>query len=73
MTDAHRDLPARWEESDVACVVRTLHHSGPRLLRELLDDPDLDGWPVQRLEDAVISAWSLNLIFVDTSDLLVAL
>jgi hypothetical protein len=34
---------------------------------------DLAGWTRQRVEHAVVTAWSRNLIFVDTRDLLVAL
>jgi hypothetical protein len=40
---------------------------------ELVRDPEFTDWPAQRLEHAVVSAWSLNLIFIDTRDLLVAL
>jgi hypothetical protein len=58
---------------DVACVVRVLHHAGPIPLRELADDPELADWSRDRIEHAVVSAWSSALIFVDTRDLLVAL
>ena len=58
---------------DVACVVRVLHHAGPIPLRELAEDPELADWTRERIEHAVVSAWSRALIFVDTRDLLVAL
>jgi hypothetical protein len=58
---------------DVTDVVRALHRWGPQSLLELLRDPEFADWPAQRLEHAVVSAWSLNLIFIDTRDLLVAL
>lgn len=57
----------------MAQVLLALRRSGPRPLAELLDDPDLEGWSARRLEDAVVSAWSRNLISIDSSDLLVAL
>jgi hypothetical protein len=40
---------------------------------ELVRDPEFTDWPAQRVEHAVVSAWSLNLIFIDTRDLIVAL
>ena len=60
-------------DADVTEVVRALHRTGPLPLDELALVPDLDEWPDTRLEHAVISAWSRNLIFVDSRDLLVAL
>jgi len=42
-------------------------------MRELGADQDFEGWPEKRLEAAVVSAWSRNLISIDPSDLLVAL
>ena len=62
-----------WEESDADRVVRVLHRSGPLPLRDLGQTPDLADWPNQRIQHAVVTAWSRNLIFVDTSDQLVAL
>ena len=72
MTEA-RTVPGPWEETDVALVVRALHRSGPTLLGDLPRDPALDGWPAQRLQHAIVSAWARNLIFFDTQDLLVAI
>lgn len=68
-----RTLPGPWEETDVARVVRALHQSGPLQLSDLSREPDLLGWPAQRIEHAVVSAWSRNLISFDSRDLLVAL
>jgi hypothetical protein len=73
MGQAQRDLPRSWEETDVAQVLQALRRFGPRPLDELLDDPHLEGWSLQRLEGAVVSAWSRNLISIDAGDLLVAL
>ena len=42
-------------------------------MRELGADQDFEGWPAKRLEAAVVTAWSRNLISIDPSDLLVAL
>jgi hypothetical protein len=53
--------------------VGTLRRSGPLGLDELCDQPDFVDWPARRVEQAVITAWSDNLIFVDPRDLLVAL
>jgi hypothetical protein len=73
MTEAPRSLFLSREETDLARVVGTLRRSGPLALDELCDEPDLDDWSVQRIEQAVVVAWSHNLIFVDPRDLLVAL
>jgi hypothetical protein len=73
MTEAHRTLPGPWEDADVARIIRALRRSGPLLLRDLTREPELVGWPAQRIEHAVVSAWSRNLIFIDQRDLLVAL
>jgi hypothetical protein len=73
MTEAHRSNPDAREEIDLACVVGMLRRSGPLGLEDLRDEPELADWPVQRLEQAVVTAWSRNLIFVDQRDLLVAL
>jgi hypothetical protein len=64
---------AHSDDTDVTNVVRALHRWGPQSLRELVGDPEFANWPAQRLEHAVVSAWSLNLIFIDARDLLVAL
>jgi hypothetical protein len=61
------------EESDLACVLSTLRHSGPLELEDLRDAPEIADWPARRLEQAVVTAWSRNLISVDRRDLLVAL
>lgn len=74
MAEAQRHPRATTDRSeDVARVVRVLHHSGPVPLRELADDPELADWTHERIEHAVVSAWSSALIFVDSRDLLVAL
>jgi hypothetical protein len=74
MGRAKRDVRrGAWAETDVARVVSVLRRSGPQDLRALVDDPALAPWPPQRVEDAVVSAWSRNLISVDPGDLLVAL
>jgi hypothetical protein len=62
-----------WEETDMAHVVGVLHRSGPLSFRDLRLLPEIGGWSRQRVEHAVVSAWSANLIFIDTHDLLVAL
>jgi hypothetical protein len=64
---------ARWDDRDVIHVVRALHRWGPQSLPDLVDDPELAGWPAQRVEHAVVTAWAQNVIFVDTRSLLVAL
>ena len=74
MAQAHRISRATGADvEDVARVVRVLHRVGPLPLRELADDPALADWPHERIEHAVVAAWSRALIFVDTRDLLVAL
>ena len=73
MADAERVLLRPRDEADVACVLRVLHRAGPLPLRDLVGQPDLVGWSAQRLEHAVVSAWSRTLIFVDNRDLLVAI
>jgi hypothetical protein len=74
MAEAQRHPRATTDrEEDVASVVRVLHHAGPIPLRELAEDPELADWTRERIEHAVVSAWSRALIFVDTRDLLVAL
>lgn len=62
-----------WDDADVTQVVRVLHRSGPLPMSELGQTGDLAGWTRQRVEHAVVSAWSRNLIFIDTRDLLVAI
>jgi hypothetical protein len=73
MSQAQRDLPRAWAEADVAHVLGVLRRTGPRLLTELMDDEEFDGWPSQRLEGAVVSAWSRNVISITAGDLIVAL
>lgn len=73
MSQAQRDLPRAWAEADVAHVLGVLRHAGPRLLTELMDDDAFNGWSSQRLEDAVVSAWSRNVISITPGDLVVAL
>ena len=73
MTEAHRSLAEVRGETDLACIVGTLRRSGPLRLVELHDEPALADWPNQRLEQAVVTAWSQNLISIDQRDLLIAL
>lgn len=73
MTERHRTLPGAWEDTDVACVVGTLHQVGPLGFRDLHHEPNLVDWSEQRLEHAVVSAWSRNLISIDSHDLFLAL
>lgn len=74
MAEAQRNpRVAREDTEDVAHVLRVLHHAGPLPLSELADDPALASWTHERIEHAVVSAWSRALIFVDTRDLLVPL
>ena len=60
-------------ESDVAQVLHALRQSGPMPLDELQDHAELDGWQVGRVNDAVVAAWSRDLISIDPGDLLVVL
>ncbi|MGY2874745.1 hypothetical protein ACVW00_001935 [Marmoricola sp. URHA0025 HA25] len=74
MVEAQRDPRAiQGDAEDVTRVLSVLHHAGPLPLRELADEPELAEWTHERIEHAVVSAWSRALIFVDTRDLLVAL
>jgi hypothetical protein len=73
MTEAPRSIPLPRDENDLARVVGTLRRSGPLGLDELCDEPELVDGPVRRVEQAVVTAWSHNLIFIDPRDLLVAL
>jgi hypothetical protein len=73
MTEAPRSICRPSEEADLARVVGTLRRSGPLGLDELCDEPEFLDWPAQRVEQAVVAAWSHNLIFIDPRDLLVAL
>ena len=60
-------------DRDAADLTRALRRGGPLHLDELRQQPDLDDWSVARLEGAVVSAWSHNLIFIDARDYLVAI
>jgi hypothetical protein len=73
MTELQRSLFDPSEEADVARIVHTLHRVGPLPLRDLHREPELVCWTSQRVERAVVSAWSRNLIFIDARDLLVAI
>ena len=73
MNQAHRSIPRASEETDLDRVIGTLRRSGPLGIEELRDEPEFADWPAQRVEQAVVTAWSHNLIFVDQRDLLVAL
>ena len=78
MTNAHRELQSDGAigpdpDRDAADLARTLRRSGPLDLGELSQQPDLHDWSIARLEGAVVSAWSHNLIFIDVRDNLVAI
>jgi hypothetical protein len=73
MAIAQRKLQTAGYMEDAVHVVRVLHHVGPLPLRELADEPELADWPPERVEQAIVSAWSCALIFIDSGDLLVAL
>jgi hypothetical protein len=73
MPEAQPYLPRPRDENDVACVVRVLRLTGPLTLTGLGRHPDLSGWPRDRLESAVVSAWSRAQIFVDNRDQLIAI
>jgi hypothetical protein len=73
MIEARRNLGAAWVDTDVTRVVRVLHHAGPLPLRDLADDPELEDWPPERIEQAIVTAWSRGLIFIDARDLFVAI
>ena len=74
MTEAQQNVRVGpWDDADVRQVVGVLHRTGPLPMSELNRTPDLAGWTRLRVEHAVVTAWSRNLIFVDTRDLLVAL
>jgi hypothetical protein len=73
MVEAQRHPQEAWGETDVTHIVRLLHHGGPLPLGELADDPTVAEWPAERVEQAIVSAWSRGLIFIDTRDLIVAL
>lgn len=73
MTELRRTLPGPWHEADVAVVVHLLRTSGPLPMRELATEPALLDWTAARIENAVVGAWSQDLIFVDDRDLIVAI
>jgi hypothetical protein len=60
-------------DSDAVLVARTLRSAGPLHLDELRAQPELHGWSEPRLENAVASAWSRDLVSVNARDKLVAL
>jgi len=71
--EAQRNHQTTWVDTDVTRVVRVLHHAGPLPLRDLAEDPELETWPSERIEHAIVTAWSQGLIYVDTRDQFVAL
>lgn len=74
MVPAHAgSQAASRDDADVTQVVRALHRWGPQSLADLVRDPEVADWSAERVEHAIVVAWSLNLIFVNTRDLLVAL
>jgi hypothetical protein len=74
MTDPPQHLvEGSSQVADVTEVVRALHRVGPLSLHELARVPGLDTWPGTRLEQAVIIAWSRDLITVNFRDELIAL
>lgn len=73
MSQVQRSLPRTGDRSDVARVVCALRQSGPMSMSELLEHPDLADWPSHRIDEAVVAAWSRDLISIDPRDLLVVL
>lgn len=73
MSEAERNRSGPREDTDVTEVVDVLHRAGPLPIRDLAAEPDLADWSSERLEHAVVSAWSDTLIYVDQRDHLVAL
>ena len=73
MSIAQRKLPTVGHAEDAAHVARVLHRVGPVPLQELADEPALAGWPPERVEQAIVAAWSNALVFIDSTDHLVAL
>jgi hypothetical protein len=59
--------------TDADLVVYVLDRCGPRSLGELGDHPALTGWSRERLEEAVVQAWTGNQLNFDFEDHLVAL
>ena len=60
-------------DEDAVLVVDVLHGVGRCSLRALLGQPELLDWTPDRLERAVVKAWSGGLVFIDSNDDLVAL
>jgi hypothetical protein len=60
-------------DRDVAIVIDLLRRRGPRSLSQLCDALRGDSWSNERVEHAVIEAWSGNRLSVDRDDRLVAL
>lgn len=78
MNSRQHDLPSSGgpefsSGGDARAVARMLHKAGPLDITELRDQPELADWSAARVEDAVVCAWSDNLIFIDTGDHLVAI
>ena len=58
---------------DADVLVTVLRRVGRCSVRELLMQPELTGWTSDRLQEAVVSAWSGGSVFIDRNDDLVAL
>ena len=60
-------------DTDRDLVVEVLRGGGPRSLSHLRELPAFAGWPSERVELAVVQAWSDSLLSVDADDQLIAL
>lgn len=59
--------------TDATTVVALLDQHGPRSIKALRDHPALAGWSRDRVERAVVEAWSSNQVSIDAEDHLIAL
>lgn len=60
-------------DRDAQQVARSLRRTGPLRMEELRVQPELRGWSTDRVERAVVAAWSADRITIDAGDRLVAL
>jgi hypothetical protein len=78
VNDAERQLQdhgvaPRGADSDARQVARSLRRTGPLQMEDLRAQPELRGWSSDRVEKAVVAAWSADRITIDAGDRLVAL
>ena len=59
--------------TDRDVVVDILRRTGPRSLRSLRSEGHLSRWPAERVEGAVVQAWSDDRLSIDVEDPLIAL